>query len=222
MGSSDSTPTHLVGPIHTPHTMTSTLSAHLVGKIATPVVGKIATPHVGKIATVGKTVGKIATPVIHVGKIATPVIHVGKIATPVIVVGKIATPHVGKIATPVVGTIHTPHTMVSTLSQAIPAYTNPNHISAISPVHNFHAVPQVNHEDHLTGYVEVPNKGTGDGVVLFQAGVDCSDPTHVAKLAPVANAVVGSRPVYNQCDQLIGHIGAIVKNVATPVSVMLI
>ena len=210
MGSSDSTPTqtHLVGPIHTPHTMTSTLPAHLVGKIATPVVGKIATPTVGPIATVGK--------------IATP--HVGKI----VIVKKTHDKHtVGKIATPVVGAIHTPHTMEagSMLSQGIPAYTNPNHISALSPVHNFHAIPQVNHEDHLTGYVMVPDKGTNtpaNAVVMYQAGLDCSDPTHVAAVAPVANAVVGVRPVYNQCDQLIGHIGAVVKNAAAPVSVMLI
>ena len=72
----------------------------------------------------------------------------------------------------------------------------------------------------------VPNKGGAvpENAVIMYTGpnTDCSDPTHVAALAPVANAVTQARPVYNQCDQLIGHIGAVVKNAAAPVSIMLL
>ena len=102
-------------------------------------------------------------------------------------------------------------------------YTNPNHVSALSPVHGFHSEPQVNHENHLTGYVMIPNKGMpSNAVILYQGHIDCSDPTHVAPVSPVPNAVSAPRPVYNQCDQLIGYIGSVVKNSAAPASVMLL
>ena len=73
---------------------------------------------------------------------------------------------------------------------AQPTYLNPNHITMPSPVPNFHSIPQVNHINDLTGFVMVPNKGSGipaDAVVL-ENNVDCSDPTHVTAPAPVPNA----------------------------------
>ena len=103
---------------------------------------------------------------------------------------------------------------------AKPTYLNPNHITQPSPVPNFHAVPQVNHINDLTGFVMVPNKGSGipaDAVVI-ENNVDCSDPTHVTAPAPVPNATTNARPVYNHCGQLVGYIGQVVKNAQTPVA----
>ena len=69
----------------------------------------------------------------------------------------------------------------------------------------------------------VPNHGTPEGaVVIYQDKLDCSDPTHVAKISPVANAVTTAKPVYNQCGQLVGYIGSVVKNAAAPVTTYMI
>ena len=107
---------------------------------------------------------------------------------------------------------------------ATPTYTNPNHVSALSPVHGFHSEPQINHLDQLTGYVMIPNKGEvpSNAVVLYQNNVDCSDPTHVSKPAVVPNAVNAAKPVYNQCGQLVGYIGQVVKNSAAPVATLML
>ena len=107
---------------------------------------------------------------------------------------------------------------------AVPKYTNPNHVSPLSPVYGFTAQPQVNHLDQLTGYVQVPNKNISpEAIVLYQADQDCKGTsTSVSSTAPVPNSVQKAKPVYNQCGELIGYIGAVVKNAAAPASVMLL
>ena len=102
-------------------------------------------------------------------------------------------------------------------------YTNPNHVSPLSPVVGFHSMPQTIN-DVLTGYVMKPNKGgaiPSNAVILYMgANANCSDPTHVSKPATVPNAINAPIPVYNHCPtpQLIGYIGSVVKNSAVPTS----
>ena len=107
-------------------------------------------------------------------------------------------------------------------------YSNPNNVSQPSPVVGFHEIPQVKN-DLLTGYVMKPNRDSGipsNAVVMYNGNIDCSDPTHVSIPAPVPNAISAPVPVYNQCAQLIGYIGSVVKNSAgtiptSPVLMML-
>ena len=105
-----------------------------------------------------------------------------------------------------------------------PAFTNPNHISQLSPVLGFHTEPQVNHLDQLTGYLQIPNRGMNPAAtVLYQQHIDCvGTTTSISSDAPVPNAVSGPRPVYNQCGELVGYIGSVVKNAAAPASIMML
>mgnify|MGYP000193831035 CR=1 FL=1 len=99
-------------------------------------------------------------------------------------------------------------------------YLNPDNVSPPSPVPGFHAIPEFS-DNILSGYTQKPNKDTSipkNAVILYNANIDCSDPTTVSPPAVVPNAVTNPVPMYNQCGQLIGYIGSIVKNGQMPVS----
>ena len=103
-------------------------------------------------------------------------------------------------------------------------YTNPNHVSQLAPVFGFVAEPQVNQLNQLTGFVQVPNTSLSPAaIVLYQHEMDCvGTTTSISSNAPVPNAVSAAKPVYNQCGELIGYIGSVVKNTAAPASIMLL
>ena len=80
------------------------------------------------------------------------------------------------------------------------------------------------HLNQLTGFVQVPNTSLSPAaIVLYQHEMDCvGTTTSISSNAPVPNAVSAAKPVYNQCGELIGYIGSVVKNTAAPASIMLL
>tara|TARA_B110000285_G_C14630172_1_gene383035 strand:+ start:110 stop:442 length:333 start_codon:yes stop_codon:yes gene_type:complete len=100
-------------------------------------------------------------------------------------------------------------------------YLNPNHVTRPVQVPHFNQVAQIDPKtDALTGYAVIADKKvlSTSSALIVNTGIDCSDPTHVAKPVTPPMAIASPKPIYNHCGQLIGYIGSVVKNVAAPVA----